>query len=196
MAVERLRTRGATILWIYAPGWSKGNSLADMKALTGMEFGKMDGPTLAGVTMKDNGRYMGTPDFKIAQAFYPIDAEVTLGTYADGRPGVAMKKIGGSCNYFSGVWQLDMPFIRAVVRGSGAHIYCDSDDPVEANDALFTLHVRFPGKKTVRLPRKVPIVTDVFGKRIVARDTDEFTFDASLHSSHLFYFGAAPLFAQ
>ena len=188
MAVERLRTRGATILWIYAPGWSKGNSLADMKALTGMEFGKMDGPTLAGVTMKDNGRYMGTPDFKIAQAFYPIDAEVTLGTYADGRPGVAMKKIGGSCNYFSGVWQLDMPFIRAVVHGSGAHIYCDSGDPVEANDALFTLHARFPGRKTVRLPHKATVL-DVFNNRIIARDTDTFTFHAPLHSTHLFYFG-------
>ena len=189
MAVERLRARGATILWLYAPGWSKGNSLADMKALTGIEFGKMEGPTLAGVTMKDDGRYMGTPDFRVAQAFYPVDPDVALGTYADGRPGVAMKKVGGSRNYFSGVWQLDMPFIRKVVRDSGAHIYCDSDDPVEANDALFTLHARFPGRKTVRLPRKVPVVVDVFGKRVVARDTDEFSFDAPLHSSHLFYFG-------
>lgn len=189
-AVERLRSRGATILWLYAPGWSNGNSLADMKTLTGIEFGKMEGPTLASVTMKDDGRCMGTPDFSIAQAFYPVDPDVTLGTYADGRPGVAMKKTGTSRSYLSGVWQLDMPFIRKVVRDSGAHVYCDSGDPVEANDALFTLHARFPGRKTVHLPRRVPVVVDVFGKRIVARDATEFSFDAQLHSSHLFYFGA------
>ena len=186
-AVDRLRARGATILWLYAPGWSNRNSLEDMKALTGMAFAKMDGATLAGVTMND-GRYMGTPDFKVAQAFYPVKPDATLGTYADGKPGVTMAKIGKSITYFSGVWQLDMAFINEVVQKSGAHIYCDSGDPVEANDALFTLHARFPGRKTVRLPQKATVF-DVFNNRIIARDTDTFTFDAPLHSTHLFYFG-------
>jgi hypothetical protein len=68
-------------------------------------------------------------------------------------------------------------------------VWCDSDDPIEANDALFTLHARFPGIKTVHLPRKATVV-DVFAKRIVARDTDTFTFSATLHSTYLFYFGS------
>jgi hypothetical protein len=69
-----------------------------------------------------------------------------------------------------------------------AHVWCDSDDPMEANDALFTLHARSPGRKTVRLPRKATVV-DVFGRRIAARNSDVFSFEAGLHSSHLFYFG-------
>ena len=69
------------------------------------------------------------------------------------------------------------------------HIWCDTDDPIEANDCLFTLHARSSGLKTVHLPRKATVV-DVFAKRIVARDSDEFTFEAKLHSSYLFYFGA------
>jgi hypothetical protein len=59
---------------------------------------------------------------------------------------------------------------------------------MEANDALFTLHARTAGVKTVKLPRKATVV-DVFNRRLVARDADEFSFEAELHSSHLFYFG-------
>ena len=68
------------------------------------------------------------------------------------------------------------------------HVYCESDDPIEANDALFTLHARSAGTKTVRLPRKTTVV-DLVGRRVVARDTDVFSFDAALHSTHLFYYG-------
>ena len=32
-------------------------------------------------------------------------------------------------------------------------------------------------------------VVDVFGRRVVARDADTFSFEAALHSSHLFYYG-------
>ncbi len=188
-AVKRLRERGATILWLYAPGRMNGRSLAGMKELTGMEFAQMPGPTVPGVTVKSGGRYMGMPSAKVAQAFYPVNPGAVLGTYADGRPGLAASKVGQSLSFFSGTWQLDVPFIKALVKKAGAHVYCESDDPVEANDALFTLHARSPGVKTVRLPRKVAAVADVFGKRVVARDTDRFTFSATLHSTHLFYFG-------
>ena len=187
-AIAKLRERGATMLWLYAPGWLKGNSLADMKALTGMEFAKMPGSTTMGVTLKADGRYMGMPEAKVAQAFYPVNPDEVLGTYADGKPGLAASKIGNSLTVFSGSWQMDVPFIRQLVARSGAHVWCDSDDPIEANDALFTLHARFPGIKTVHLPRKATVV-DVFAKRIVARDVHTFTFSATLHSSHLFYFG-------
>ena len=76
---------------------------------------------------------------------------------------------------------------KELVRRAGAHVWCDSGDPVEANDCLFSLHARASGRKRVRLPRKAASVVDVFGKRVVARDVDEFEFYAPLHSSHLFY---------
>ena len=187
-AVKRLRERGATILWLYAPGWLKGRSLADMEELTGMAFAQMPGLTVPGVTLKADGRYMGMPSEKVAQAFYPVRPDEVLGTYADGHPGLAASKVGSSQTIFSGTWQLDVPFIRWLAVRAGAHVWCETDDPIEANDALFTLHARSPGIKTVHLPRKATVV-DVFGKRIVARDADTFTFSATFHSSHLFYFG-------
>ncbi len=187
-AVERIRARGATVLWLYAPGWLKGNSLSDMKALTGIEFERISEPTVAGVKMKEDGRWMGMPDARVAQAFAPVSADEVLGTYANGKPGLAVAKVGNSQSFFSGTWQLDIPFIRSLAAKAGAHVFCESDDPIEANDALFTLHARTAGPKIVRLPRRTSVV-DLVKRNVVARGTDVFSFDAALHSTHLFYYG-------
>jgi hypothetical protein len=90
--------------------------------------------------------------------------------------------------YFSGTWQLDVDFIVELLRRSGVHIYSDSRDPMEANEAIYTLHARTPGLKMVRLPVRSSVV-DVLNGRLLGRGVSEFSFDASLHSTHLFYFG-------
>ena len=187
-AVAKLRERGATILWLYAPGWSNRQSLSDMEELTGMRFASVTGSVPACVSVKSDGRLMGLTAFNAATAFYPMNPDEVLGTYPDGKPGLAVSRIGKSLSFFSGAWQLDVPFIRMLAERGKAHVWCDSDDPMEANDALFTLHARSPGRKTVRLPRKATVV-DVFGRRVAARNSDVFSFEAGLHSSHLFYFG-------
>ena len=117
----------------------------------------------------------------------PISADEVVGTYDNGRPGLAMVRTGGSQSWFYGGWQVDVPFLLDLYRRAGVHVYCDTTDPVEANDRLVTLHARFPGRKTIRLPRKTTVL-DVYGRRIIARGVDAFTFSAELHSSHLFYF--------
>ena len=184
-AVERIYARGATVLWLVAPGWSNSYSLADMERLTGMPFARsLEGVSVA--RMKRDGRLMGMPRVKVAERFHPVRPDEVMGVYDDGTPAVAASRVGGAMVVFSGPWQLDLPFARELVRRSGAHVWCDSGDPVEANERLFTLHARTPGRKRVRLPRRAATVTDVFGGRVVARDADEFEFDAALHSSHLF----------
>ncbi|MBR1952692.1 MAG: hypothetical protein IKA32_08955, partial [Lentisphaeria bacterium] len=85
-------------------------------------------------------------------------------------------------------YQFDMKFLTDLAKKAGVHFYSESSDPVEANNALFTLHARFPGKKHIKLPRKTNVL-DVFKRKIIAHNTDNFTFDAPLHSSWLFYYG-------
>ena len=77
--------------------------------------------------------------------------------------------------------------LRDMYARAGVHVYTDAPDPIEANDRLFMLHARFAGRKTVKLPKRTTVL-DVFNRRIVARNAKEFSFDASLHSSWLFYF--------
>ena len=188
-AVRRIQARGATCLWLYAPGYLRDNSLGAMADLTGIPFVRCGETVRAGVTMAGDGRWMGMSEARVAQMFAPASPEKVLGTYENGQPGVAVCRVGRSVNVFSGTWQLDLPFIRQLIRDAGVFSYCDSGDPLEACDSFVTLHARTAGTKTIRLPRTVETVIDVFNGRIVARDADAFAFDAALHSTHLFYCG-------
>lgn len=188
-AVRLLQARGATCLWTYAPGFMKDGSLASMRELTGIAFEKGPGPADCGVVMKEDGRWMGMPDAQVAQGFVPLEPAEVLGTTKDGRPALTRHAVGASTAYYSATWQLDMKFIKDLVRASGAFVFTDGDDPMEANDAFFALHARRAGTKTVRLPHKAHRIVDCFSGRQVAADTDTFAFDAKLHESFLFYFG-------
>ena len=186
--VERLRTRPCTLAWLSAPGYmgADGNSTAAMKALTGLDFVKLADAAQASVTMKADGRRMGPPNFKMKPLFAVTGADEVLGTYADGSAGVAAVKTGKATTVFCGPYQTDLKFLRDLAQRAGVHLYTDSLDPVEANERLFTLHARFAGKKTVRLPKKTDVV-DVYNRRLVAKGVDTFAFDAPLFSSWLFY---------
>ena len=188
-AVDGIRARGATMLWLYAPGWAHGTDCGThcMKELTGIEFAKAAKPMLAGVTMEGaKGRYMGMPETPVSPLFYPLRPDRVLGRYSDGNPGLAEIRQGKSRVFFYGGWQMDQEFIRTMLREAGVFTYCDSGDPVEANERLFTLHARRAGVKTVRLPRKTNVL-DVFNERMVAYGVDSFEFYAPLHTTHLFY---------
>ena len=188
-AVKAIRERGAAMLWVYAPGFAKDHTLAAMRELTGLEFAALDGPFDCGVVMKDDGRWMGMVDAKVARGFAPVAPETVLGETRDGKPALTRTVLGRSKTYFSATWQLDMAFIRQLVKDAGAFVYADGGDPLEANDAFVALHARNGGAKTIRLPRKAKRVVDVFARKVVATDADTFTFGARLHESFLFYYG-------
>ena len=189
-AVEKLRQRDCTLLWVYAPGFAFNDAcgVESMKKLTGFTFAKADKPIVPEVTLTD-GRAMGNRTHRVAPMFHVIDKDVeVLGRYKDGKVGLASKKTGQATSIFCGVWQFDVPFIRETASKAGAHITATPSDPMEANDSLIMIHARFPGQKTVKLPRKCNVI-DLFEKKLVAKGTDTFTFTANLHDTHLFYYG-------
>lgn len=187
-AIAGLRRRNCTLLWMYAPGYAFNGkaSVESMKQLTGFEFERADVPLMPAVTF-ENGKVMGTQTIRL-EPMFSTTSGTALGKYENGKVGLAKMRTGSALSYFSGVWQFDVPFLMDVAREAGVHIFTETHDPVEANGALFTLHARHSGKKTVHLPKKADVL-DVFSNKIVARGTDTFTFDAPLHSTHLFYFG-------
>ena len=189
-AAARLRSHGCTLLWFYAPGYVSvdGNGTDGMASLTGMRFGRIPGKVAAELKMSD-GRKMGVA----GNAFEPLfrcvseGAEI-LGRYANGDAGAGAVKTGEATSVFCGTWRPDVKFLAEIARSAGVHLFSDTDDAVEANDRLVSLHARRAGTKTIRLPRRTDVV-DVFARKVVARNVDSFSFDAALHSSHLFYYG-------
>ena len=189
-ALAKIKARGATVLWQYAPGWATAHASGTdcMEGLTGIRFERLEKSDLAGAVMAD-GRFMGLPDEQVTPLFAPLEKGEVLGRYRCGKPAVVRFREGASATVFSGTWQLDVPFVQQMAGDAGVFRYCETDDATEANERLFMLHAKTAGVKHVRLPQKTGAVLDVFGRRIVALDADAFDFYASLHSTHLFYLG-------
>ncbi len=192
-AAERLRERDCTILWTFAPGFTsnEGNSTANMKALTGMEFTLCKDVEEPGVTLEDGTRVGALTYPKGAVPLAPLFAaakpDKVLGRYSNGAAGLAESRTGKARTIFSGSYFLQAPLMQRIAREAGVHIFSDTFDIYEANERFIALHARNAGAKTIRLPRKTTVV-DVFTRELVAKDVDTFTFEAPLHSSWLFYF--------
>ncbi len=64
--------------------------------------------------------------------------------------------------------------LRRLAREAGAHIYCEVEEPLYANDRLVALHTIEGGRRTVTLPMTCRRVTELFSGRVVAENTDRF----------------------
>lgn len=197
--VTKLRQKNTTIMWMYAPGYFYNHtaSIENMRKLTGFQMEKSDTPLIPAVKLT-SGEIMGLTNEKLYPMFYVGDSDsvTVMGKYIDtSLTGLAMKKIANSESIFCGPNQLRPEFLKQLAINSGVHIFSNSLDPMDANDALVSIHARTSGKKEIILPRKTDVV-DVFQQKIVARNVDKFTFDAPLHSSWLFYYGDADKFLE
>ena len=189
-AVNRLRERNCTLLWLYAPGWIRDRkcSLENMKELSGFDFRREQTELLPVVTLKD-GLRMGTPSIRVKPMFSVTTPEAeVLGKYENGAIGAAAIKTGNARSIFSGAWQLDRDFITKIIDQAGIFRYTLSEDPMEANDALVVLHGRFAGEKSIRLPKKTDVL-DIYEKKIVGRNIDRFQFSIGVHETKSFYYG-------
>ena len=192
-AAAKLRERNCTLLWTFAPGYTAndGNSCANMKALTGLDFELRRDVTDPGVTLADGTKTgsLSYPDAKrpLSPLFAVVNPERVLGRYANGAVGLGASRTGKATSIFSGSYFLEAPLLQRLAREAGVHLFSESFDVTEANAAFVSLHIRASGTKTVRLPRKTTVV-DVFNRRVVAKDVDKFSFVAPLHSSWLFHY--------
>lgn len=192
-AAKLLRKRNCTILWTYAPGYTSndGNSVGNMKLLTGMDFVLCPDVAEPGVTLED-GTKIGSLCYPkdgrpLSPIFAAADPDRVLGRYSNGKPGLAEKRTGKAKTVFSGSYFIEGPLLQRIARDAGVHIFGDSLDIFETNERFVSFHARNAGEKTIRLPRRTTVV-DVFNRKLVARDVDSFSFEAELHSSWLFYF--------
>jgi len=81
--------------------------------------------------------------------------------------------------------QIPADLWRNIARYAGAHIYCDSNDILMADNNIVALHSIKPERKTIRLPGKRPVY-DLVNDRQMSRGTREIIFDMKAPDTRVF----------
>ncbi len=178
----RLQGRGATALWVYAPGFldERSAGLDNMYAATGIHFGQTDRldelnvhlarhdhPITAGLpeglrygTGVDREQYLRPPkiqylpDTRVSPAFYADDPEALVLGIAEnsGRAGLVVKEGDGWRSIYSAAPLLSWPLLRNIARWAGVHLYSEQGDMIWANDQLLVIYSQEAGQRTIRFP--------------------------------------------
>jgi hypothetical protein len=92
------------------------------------------------------------------------------------KPGFAVKKMKDWTSVYCSVPVLPPAVIRNMAREAGAHIYCDNDDFVAANDWMLCVCAASDGPRTIRLPKPATLV-DALSGETTAKDASQFEVD-------------------
>ena len=84
------------------------------------------------------------------------------------------RQMDGWRSVFSPQPNIPASTLRKLAREAGAHIYCEVEEPLYANDRLIALHTIQGGPRTVVLPKPCRRVTELFSGRVVAENASRF----------------------
>lgn len=178
--VERLKSRGRTLVFFHAPGYvtEEGLSRKVMERVCGFRLKKAGKGPLAA---KDcaTGRVSGYADMQIG-LFAPVAGDgvepIATGVGClSNEVVIARRDFGEWTGVFSAVTALSAAHVRRICRDAGVHVYTDSGAVFSANDSWAMVHTRHAGDVTVRFPGKVRRVTDIVSERVVGENVTSVT---------------------
>lgn len=219
---QHLQKDGNVLLWIYASGLinkdrSVALSLDNMKELTGIKFGYVEGKKESSMKITKDGLF--TENFKTGDVigdflrpitlqsnppenpwkanpiktdpqFYADDNSVEkLAVFTDtGKPGFVVKEMDGWTSVYFGSIAVPSGVLRNLAKKAGVHIYTDTDNIVNTSKSFLGMHLTTDGKKQIKLPKKTDVY-DMFEKRLIGRDIDTFEVSAPKHSTVMYFMG-------
>ena len=132
---EKLKAKGKSILWIYAPGYisETGYSLSNLCELVGMTI--KENPLKENSIQFENKRY-GFQN-TLTPSFYVEDETAsTLGTFDSGKTALAYQENGKGNLFYSACGRIPAEVFRKVASLSGVHLYSENNVPVYVNDTI------------------------------------------------------------
>jgi hypothetical protein len=175
----KLQRNGATALFVYAPGYlgPEGESLDQMRALTGIRIAKQDRETRPQVLLAagdplarglTSGQPLGAPGLTVWPSFYADDPAVRVaGRLVDLRqPGLVIKRLGHWTSVYSAAMQLPPGLLRNLARMAGVHVWLDTDDALYTDGQIVGLHAATDGVKRLHLPRRFQVFDAITGQPI------------------------------
>ena len=117
-AVEKLRERDCTLVWLYAPGYTHNldGNVENMKKLTGFDLHKVT-DTVKPLIKLNDGRAFASP-IPPVKPMFAVDSKdnvEVLGRYENGDAAFAVKQTGKAKSIFFGSFRLDVPIIASIL---------------------------------------------------------------------------------
>lgn len=176
-AAERAKlaqsTRGATVIWCYAPGAfdEQGASLEAMRQLTGFAMKPVESKR-AWATPTASGKQLGlTKPLGALRPVRPLFAiaasgDEMLATWPDGSAAVALRRSPEGTSLFAGAPGLTPELLRLAARAAGVHLFTETDCNVYANGDFVAVHAAQDGPLTLDLGRPGKVADMLSGEEL------------------------------
>ena len=196
---QRAARPGAVLLWLYAPGYVRGDTAGagNVSRVVGFDVQALDEPGSARLKLLPQ-LPPELSELPAEQAFgdghpvaprfaVPAQAGVTpLGVYDSAtQVGLAMKDCGGWWSAFCGGLEVSPEVLRALAQRAGAHVYCDSNDVISGCPGFISIHAATAGQKLLRFPRAV-VLTDLISGQKLTPAAREHGFEMAKGETRLF----------
>lgn len=179
-AIDALKGDGRVLVFFYAPGVYRGDSLdeAAMSDLTGIRLRMGREPAALSVRLEGGdalteglaGQTTGGGETTFPVCWADDPRAIVLGRFADGRAGLVVKRHPDWTAVFSAVPVLPGTLLRRLAAAAGAHEYVATDDVVWASRGLVAVSAFHAGPRAIHL-RHAGTVRDLYtGETIEAPD--------------------------
>ena len=201
-AIEKLKSKGKTLVWFYAPGFvtEKGLSLKNMEDLTGISFTQEARPfsrvkivpkQLASVqsdfAMWTTEKHFGDYLKELTPRFVPNDPNSDIwGRYADtDEPALVVKNAKDWTSIYCPTGGLPWNVLNAIYKNAGVHLYCTDGDNLTVSQRWLGLHTATGGRKHIQLPN-ASRVYDVINDRLIGENLTGFSVELAAKKTALY----------
>ena len=188
---EKVAKDGRTLVWVYAPGYTDGDTLdlARMADVTGMGLKQVTLSEPPAFVVGANALAPGSPEIRLGTdvPVHPLfgvkdDGAAAFAEYAGtGHAALAKKSLAESTSWFCGLPLRDPNLMRAIFREGGAHVYSEQGDAIVAGGGILCIHTEPGGARSIQLPGGGRVETEVpprsttlfdlkTGKRLIQND--------------------------
>jgi len=114
---------------------------------------------------------------------------IPLATWKDGSVAAALKKHGHWTAVYVSSQRVSAPFLRSLVKASGAHQYLDNgDDVIFASGPFLAFHTRTAGIREIRLRGKADLY-DLYADKMIGEGRQTYSVPMEANETYLFYLG-------
>jgi hypothetical protein len=101
----------------------------------------------------------------------------------------ALKKHGDWTAVYVSSLRVSAPFLRSLVKASGAHQYLDNgDDVIFASGPFLAFHTRTAGTREIRLREKTDLY-DLYAEKMIGEGQQTYSVPMEANETYLFYLG-------